>query len=222
MDLFNNIKYNNNNTNTNIPCILKLIMGPMRSRKTTELINEIFKYNYKYDYLIFNNNKDTRCNKDEIKTHNNMKYKAIKINKLSEIYENEEILNLYKSSKIIGIDESQFFPDLVEFILNELSNSFNKIFIVSGLDCDYLQKFWNTNNNNNLLCNGSKWGDIVDLIPHADSVIRLSTHCSYGNCYYNAPYTVRIDPNKKDLLLIDDNEYVNLCRKHYNIFKNTI
>lgn len=201
------------------PNILKLILGPMRSRKTTQLINEIFKYNYKYKYIIFNNKKDTRCNNNEIKTHNNIKYNAIKIDKLSDIYDNKEILEKYKSSKIIGIDESQFYPDLVEFVLRELNNTHNKIFIISGLDCDHLQRSWDYNNTNGNFCNGDKWGNIVDLIPHADEVIRLSTYCSYKNCEFNAPYTVRINQDNKELLLIDDNVYINLCRKHFNLFR---
>lgn len=192
--------------------VLKLIIGPMRSRKTTELINEISKYSYKYNYIIFNNNKDTRC-EDEIKTHNNIKYNAIKINELSEIYKDKKILEKYNNSKIIGIDEAQFYPDLVNFILTELKNT-TKIFIISGLDCDYKQSFWTYNNNNLQLCNGNLWGDIIKLIPHADVVKRLYSYCSKHNCYNTAPYTTR-NNNNNNLLLIDDNQYINVCRYHY-------
>ena len=59
---------------------LHIIIGPMFSGKSTRLINEINTLKmYKKNILIINSNKDSRVANNFIKTHNNIKYNAIKL-----------------------------------------------------------------------------------------------------------------------------------------------
>jgi hypothetical protein len=61
------------------------------------------------------------------------------------------------NSKVILINEGQFFPDLLNFV-NELLK-YNKKIYICGLDGDFERK---------------KFGQIIDLIPLCDKVEKLS------------------------------------------------
>ena len=89
---------------------LHIIMGPMFSGKSTKLINEINTLKmYKKNILIINSNKDTRVQHNFIKTHNNIQYKAIKLNDLDET----KVLSIIQKYDTICIDEAQFFSNLI-------------------------------------------------------------------------------------------------------------
>lgn len=65
--------------------------------------------------------------------------------------------NLIKSVDCVLINEGQFFGDLVEFV-ERWCDEYKKDITVSGLDGDYKRE---------------KFGQILDLIPLADSVEKL-------------------------------------------------
>ena len=61
---------------------------------------------------------------------------------------------------MIGIDEGQFFPDLVPFA--EQMADKGKIIIVAALDGDFQRK---------------GFGDILNLVPLAESIVKLNAVC---------------------------------------------
>ena len=175
---------------------LHIIFGPMFSGKTTELINQINSLKiYKKNILIINSEKDNRISNNYIKTHNNIKYEAIKYEELSEEILND-IINKYDT---ICIDEAQFFNNLLKFVSLILKN--DKYIIVAGLNGD---------------SNQQKFGYIQDLIPLCNKITKLSAICNICNDGTPADFTkLKNDVNKQEQILIGDNSiYMAVCRKH--------
>ena len=179
----------------NYSCEIQLIIGPMYSGKSTELIRRLSRYQaIDKNVLVINSSDDTRTD-NSIKTHNNNKLSAIKCDNLMSILDNESYLN----SEVIGIDEAQFFNDLYDFIL-EVEKT-NKIVIISGLDGDFQRK---------------PFGQILDIIPLCNSVIKLNSLCMFkkdGNTL--ASFTKRIINSKEQKVVGSQESYMSVCREGY-------
>lgn len=55
---------------------------------------------------------------------------------------------------------------------------------------------------------------MLDLVPMADSVLRLKARCAY--CSEAAPFTLRIAAEEQQELVGGADKYAPVCRKHYN------
>ena len=175
---------------------LELIIGPMFSGKSTELIRRISRYNAIHkNTLLINHTFDTRTD-NKVKTHDNKVMAAIKTKNLMDLVNT----NPYLSSDIIGIDEGQFFNDLKEFIL--YSEKTNKIIIVSGLDGDYQRM---------------PIGQILECIPLCDKVDKLHSLDMIDQDGSHGIFTKRIHTNTVDtqILVGDANQYLCVNRKNY-------
>jgi len=89
---------------------IELILGPMFSGKSTRLIETIRKcvYKNKKTIMIKFIGDQRYSKKSEVVTHDLIKYDSIDCKNLSDSFD------VLKEYDIIGIDEGQFFPDLVE------------------------------------------------------------------------------------------------------------
>ena len=180
---------------------IDIIFGPMFSGKTTELVQRLTLFSdagFKTVYV--NSELDTR---DEIlSTHN----KSLKIStsifklKAASI---QGILDELKEYDVIGIDESQFFPDLYEMCLH-LSETFNKKVIVAGLNGD---------------CKRKNFGQINTLIPICDSITKLFPFCKPCRDLSRlepALFSKRIKGDDEPIIDIGANDkYIPVCRKCY-------
>lgn len=165
---------------------LELIFGPMFSGKTTELIRRMNRSkSVGNTVLCVNSHKDTRC----ASTHDNAHLDTLKVDKLSDILGHTEEYD------IITIDEYQFFENPNPIIENLLDQG--KTVIVVGLDGDFRQK---------------KFGSILDLIPMADQVDKLSALCY--RCGSIAPFTKRSINDPVQELIGASESYKAVCRKH--------
>tara|TARA_B100001564_G_scaffold186141_1_gene156335 strand:- start:1889 stop:2455 length:567 start_codon:yes stop_codon:yes gene_type:complete len=175
---------------------LHIIIGPMFSGKSTRLINEINTLKmYKKNILIINSNKDSRVANNFIKTHNNIKYNAIKLNELDE----SKILSIIKKYDTLCIDEAQFFSNLIPFVKKLLE--YNIHIIVAGLNGDTQQ---------------NKFGHIIDLIPWANKIDKLSGICTLCNDGTPGDFSIlKKNMEKKEQILVGgDDMYQCVCRKH--------
>lgn len=176
---------------------LHIIFGPMFSGKSTKLINEINTLKmYKKNILIINSDKDIRVSHNFIKTHNDIQYKAIKLNDLDET----KVSIIIKKYDTVCIDEAQFFPNLIIFVKKLLE--FNIHIIVTGLNGD-------TNQN--------KFGHIIDLIPLANKIDKLSGICTLCNDGTLGDFSILKKKNKEkneQILVGGDDMYQCVCRKH--------
>ena len=190
-------------TSTTSPS-LHLIIGCMFSGKTTEIIRLARRYQaLKVKTLLLNYHEDTRyletdSPNDTISPHRMMTHDlqgipAIPLDSFKNISP-----EMYRESSLIVINEAQFFNNLVEFCQQALNDG--KSLIIGGLDGDYRQQ---------------PFGEILDLIPLADRVTRLSAFCQVCQDGTPAYFTQRTINNSKDQKLIGGAEcYRPVCRKH--------
>ena len=173
---------------------LTLILGAMKSGKTTKLLNILSKYeNIGKKCLFLNHIFDTRNKNDFVQTHSNHQKKCIKIKKLLNILTNKN----FENSEVILIDESQFFDDLKEFILT--IEKMDKKIYVAGLLSDYSR---------------NNFGEIHKIFPLADNIIYLSGFCEICKNGNKSIFSKRICTNNKKIL-INDSFYKSVCRNCY-------
>jgi len=169
---------------------LKIIMGNMFSGKTTELVRRLKRYKIiGKNILVLNSTLDTRSPEEVLRTHDNMKFDCIKTNDLNELN--------YQDVDVIAIDEAQFFIGLKVFVEKVLKRG--KTVILTGLDGDYKQ---------------GKIGEIIDCIPLADKVFKLSAMCMECMDGTHGPFTKRIVDNDEINLIGGKDMYRAVCRKH--------
>jgi thymidine kinase len=174
---------------------LELIIGPMFSGKSTELIRRIkLLQKIEKKVLVTKPTIDSRYNKDKITSHNFESVECMVLNRLDEIPD-EEI----KKYDIIVVDEGQFFSDLVPTVTKWIDN-FDVDIIVGGLDGDFQRQ---------------PIGTILNLIPYADKCYKLNSLCNMCKDGTEAPFTFRL-VNSTDKVLVGGSEsYIPVCRKHF-------
>lgn len=182
---------------------LTLYLGCMFSGKTTQLIREYKKWsNIGKKILVINHQFDNRYTSENYMiNHDKEKINCILINKLSDVD------NQIEEYDIILINEGQFFNDLKEYCIKWIEIK-NKNVIVAGLDGDFKR---------------NKFGQMLDLIPYADEYYKLSAMCHICRDGTPANFTYRIN-NDNNQIIVGINEYMALCRTHYNTYtltKNT-
>lgn len=177
---------------------LHLVLGPMFAGKSSfmiQKINELINSGIsEQEILAINHSSDSRYDTGKICSHNGKKIDSITTNTLNSIF------NKFANSKYIFIDEGQFFSDLYISIKNMI-NTFHqgKIIYISGLDGDYNQLPF-------------KQSGILDLIPLAITIIKLTANCS--NCNNKAPYTKRLIQSDQTILVGGADVYQPVCLYH--------
>lgn len=168
---------------------LNLIIGPMFSGKTTELLRVAKRLkSINLNVLLLNYYEDTRYSDTEMSTHDKEGLPC----KFIANFDNLD----YKDYDIICINEAQFFSKLVPFCKKALKD--NKTMYVSGLDGDFQQ---------------DKFGEILDLIPLCEKITKLHAFCSICKDGTHAHFTKRLCSNKYQKL-IGTEEYIPVCRNH--------
>ena len=174
---------------------IELILGPMFSGKSTRLIEVIRKYVYKAKKTImikyFADQRYTE--KSEVVTHDLIKYDSISCKILRDSFEK------LKGYDVIGIDEGQFFPDLVE-VCEELA-LLKKIVIVAALNGDFRM---------------DPFPVISRLISKTDKIKLLKAYCF--NCHKDAKFSLRIVQSNETVLIGAGEAYKPACRDCHVFF----
>ncbi len=181
---------------------LHIYFGSMFSGKTTKVIREIVTcYDVGLSVLYINSSKDSRnSNDDHVSSHHSMFNKlpsninAIKTDLLTKV-------NVEKYD-VIGIDEGQFFNDIVPTVRKWVLKN-NKMVIIGSLDGTFdIQPF----------------GHVHELICLAEKVKKLPARCM--NCLNNsrkstkmtlAYFTHRISEEKDNVLIGGADKYMAVC-----------
>ncbi|XP_033751034.1 thymidine kinase, cytosolic-like [Pecten maximus] len=167
---------------------IQLIIGPMFSGKTTELMRRLKRYQIaNYKCLVIKYSKDDRYEKEGLATHDRQTLPAVAAERLADM----EVLS--EGYNVIGVDEGQFFPDVVSFCDDMAENG--KIVIVSALDGTFQKK---------------GFGDILNLVPLAESVIKLSAVCM--TCNSEGSFTKRKGQEKEVEVIGGADKYLAVCR----------
>jgi len=177
---------------------LELIIGPMFSGKSTTILRRVKRAEViGINSLIVTSIVDTRYNKNTnlVKTHDKQIAEAIGLQTLKEI----TLFAAFQKAQLIIIEEAQFFEGLYEMV-KLLVETYAKDVIVVGLDGDSERK---------------PFGEILQLIPLADTVTKLTALCKRC-CDGTAALFTYCKSNKDAQICVGgDDKYEALCRKHY-------
>jgi thymidine kinase len=135
---------------------VELIIGPMFAGKTTELLRRIERAKLaRRRCVVMKYQGDTRYSEDAVATHDLATHVAIPCDRLMDHF--ERCLDY----DTVGVDEGQFYPDVVEFA--EGLSERGKTVIVAGLDGDFRRR---------------PFGRILELISRSESLTKLSAVCT--------------------------------------------
>lgn len=148
---------------------IHLLMGPMGSGKTDMLMREIRinRVRKRECIIIKHSNDDERGGVDCVKT----KYGLTDSGHSTTTLKDKQ--DLVKDYRVIGIDEGQFFSDLVEMCVRWADDG--KIVIVAALNGDYRME---------------PFDQVSRLIPKCDKILTLQAICAH--CQNYAPFTRRL------------------------------
>jgi thymidine kinase len=140
---------------------LELILGPVCSGKSAELLRRIDRYQIAgYNILLVKPKIDTRSK--TVKSRNGAESKCVTLEKAESVFDVvvDNVLEENKQVSIVAFDEAQFFDDIYVVVKELLSRDFKVL--VSGLDTDF---------------HGEPFGDILKLVTLSDTVTKLTAVC---------------------------------------------
>ncbi|XP_074271963.1 thymidine kinase a isoform X2 [Silene latifolia] len=180
------------------PCgQVHVIVGPMFAGKTTTLLRRIQSERHLgRNIALIKSDKDTRYELNSVVTHDGNKYPCWALHNLSS-FRQKIGPSAYNELDVIGIDEAQFFEDLYDFCETAADHD-GKTIIVAGLDGDYLRR---------------SFGSVLDIIPLADSVTKLTARCDV--CGKLANFTLRKTEETDTEVIGGAEVYMPVCRQHY-------
>ena len=174
---------------------LELILGPMFSGKTTELFRRVKRHTAaNRRCLLVRYSRDNRYSEEHAATHDREMMKASGTGALGDI------LALCDGYDVIGIDEGQFYPDLVEVVSQDLLPR-GKIVIIAALDGDFQRR---------------PFGRVLELVPLANRVKKCNAICSF--CHDEAgSFTRRISSETELEVIGGADKYMSCCSVCYSI-----
>ena len=180
---------------------LELILGPMFSGKTTQIIQIYNNYTYiGKKVAVINFAEDTRYHDTMLSTHDRKMIPCILSDNIIDNWTNPE--NKYyteiNDADVILINEGQFFKGLKDIVLNMVEQK-NKIIYICGLDGDFKRE---------------KFGQMLELIPYCDKVSKLTSLCSQCRNGKKALFSSRVS-NETEQVVIGSDNYKPLCRACY-------
>lgn len=167
---FSKCKRNNRNQDYQITGTVELILGPMFSGKSTELMRKIDRFIIaKNQCVIIKYEKDTRYS-DKFCTHDLQERDCIATETLENLFFNDDICEKLYNVDVIGIDEGQFFGDHLRAFC-QIMAAYGKKIIIAALDGTFERK---------------PWDSISNIIPICDKIHKLTAICDCGK---EAPFT---------------------------------
>ena len=148
--------------------------------------------------MVLTSTLDNRYAESKVMTHDKYGIAAIGVNVLKGIRERAD----YLSARLVIIEEAQFFSDLYDFVMEAVETD-GKDVVVVGLDGDSSRK---------------PFGQILNLVPLADEVIRLTSLCkrcgdgtaALFSCLVNGSSAIK----KEQVFVGGPDMYEAMCRRH--------
>jgi thymidine kinase len=177
---------------------LELYIGPMFAGKSTEILGIVRRNTFiRRKTVCITHAIDTRYGRTgEIVSHNSDSVPALVTTRLLPLLKDTAV----RTADCIIIEEAQFFPDLKAFVI-PLVDTHKKHVICVGLDGD---------------SNRAPFGQVLDLVPHADAIHKLKALCT--RCADGTPalFTYRTASAPTAQINVGAAEqYEALCRTHY-------
>ena len=174
---------------------IEVISGSMFSGKTEELIRLIRRAQFaKQPVQVFKPKIDDRYSADHVASHNKSLVPSVVIERAAEIMH-----YLRPDTKVVGIDEAQFFDNELVDIATELADRGLRV-IIAGLDTNW---------------KAEPFEPIPALMAIAESVHKLQAVCMV--CGEAASRTQRLVANQSEILVGDNTAYEARCRKCFDV-----
>lgn len=169
---------------------IEVICGPMFSGKTEELIRRLkLSQIAKQRVEIFKPGIDNRYSEEQLASHSGDRIKCTPVNLASKVIE-----LVGDHTRVVGIDEAQFFDDSIVAICQKLANRGLRV-IVAGLDQDYL---------------GKPFGPMPQLLAIAESILKLKAVCMV--CGGLATRSQRLTGENQQVVVGASDHYEARCR----------
>lgn len=173
---------------------VEVICGCMFSGKTEELIRRMTRAQIARQKLqVFKPSIDDRYGLEYVASHNASRIDSIPVHSAHEILE-----KLDDSTRIVGIDEAQFFDDALVEVVERLARRGIRV-VIAGLDMDY---------------RGQPFGPMPQLLSIAEQVTKLSAICVV--CGAPATRSQRVSSSEETVLVGAHDSYEARCRAHHH------
>ncbi len=183
----------------NVKMSLTLIIGPMFAGKSSAILQKVRRAEILgWKHLVLTNRIDVRYDTSgsQIVTHDHAGMDAYGVTKLEEVFPTDR----YTEARLIVIEEAQFFTDLYSFVLKAVEEDGKEVVVV-GLDGDSDRK---------------PFGQILEVLPLADEVIRLSALCKRCGDGRAALFSALVRGVKQGQVHVGGADmYEPMCRKHF-------
>jgi thymidine kinase len=182
---------------------LELLIGPMFAGKSSA-IQSIVRRHQSMGWRVFvvTNAMDTRySDTPAVTSHDRHSIPAVAVSRLMPLLESSD----YSNSRLVVIEEAQFFPDLIPFVRRVVDTD-GKNCVVVGLDGDAERR---------------PFGSVLELVPLCDRVTKLTAMCKQCADGTPALFTFAaaadaVAANEAGVPCVgSDDRYVPLCRRHY-------
>jgi thymidine kinase len=182
---------------------LELVVGPMFAGKSSALLTIVRRHRaLGWSVFVITHAMDTRYSTEpHIVNHDRECIPATATDKLTPLLET----SAYQEARLVVVEEAQFFPDLVAFILQAVDRD-GKHAVVVGLDGDAERR---------------PFGQVLDLVPYADRFTKLTAFCHL--CADGTP-AIFTHAHREDAAVSTAegkpcvgaaDKYTPMCRKHY-------
>jgi len=172
---------------------VEVVCGCMFSGKTEELIRRMTRAQIARQKLqVFKPAIDTRYGADKVASHNSNSIHSRPVSNAQEILQ-----FLDDGTRVVGIDEAQFFDDGIIEVVERLALRGIRV-VVAGLDMDFL---------------GRPFGPMPQLLAIAEQVTKLSAICVV--CGAPATRSQRISSSQETVQVGAHDSYEARCRSHH-------
>eukprot|EP00040_Diaphanoeca_grandis_P043991 m.10963 g.10963 ORF g.10963 m.10963 type:complete len:246 (+) comp8569_c0_seq1:186-923(+) len=176
---------------------IQLIIGPMFSGKSTEMLRRLKRYEhalrpcFAIKHADDSRFSDKNASANYISTHD-----AVNVRLASRTPNLFAMKESIANVDVVAIDEGQFFPDLVPFC--EYAANQGKVVIVAALDGNFLRE---------------PFQNVCDLIPRSESVTKINAICAV--CGEPASFSKRTVADQTVKLVGGSDMYKPVCRLHH-------
>lgn len=175
---------------------LELVLGPMWAGKSSVLLGYIRRHKaIGWKVMVVTSILDDRYGQETVSSHDKEQAPALAAKSLMPLLDHPE----YKDARLILLEESQFFPDLYEFVVHAVDTD-GKHVVCVGLDGDSERK---------------PFGQILQLVPLCDHVRKITSLCGECGDGTAALFSHRVEGIGTQVAVGAENLYKPLCRKHY-------
>ncbi len=172
---------------------IEVVCGPMFSGKTEELIRRVKRAQIaKQRVQIFKPAIDVRYDVEDVVSHSSQAIKSEPVENAVEI-----LLKLKDSTRVVAIDEVQFFDDAIITVVSKLAARGYRI-ICAGLDLD---------------SRAIPFGPMPTLLAMADEVMKIHAICTV--CGAPATRSQRLVASKELVVIGESDAYEARCRGHF-------